>query len=414
MASKKARRSEWTRNKAGGWRRSLGSRGNRVRLFQKRRDGTFYRVVWIPGIGANTKTLKTCDRTEAERLGRALLAELVCGNTQQNDGRITLGELWKRFRIESPSFLDVARTTRKDYRARTTTLLGYFGADCDVTTITPSDAAAYTRKRLAGGIKITEDRITVPVRPRTVEADLVLLKCMLKWATTVRDHTGQRWLKDNPLHGIKRIHEKNPKRPVANWDRFVKTRKAMRELEASSRSERAKDRWIKLELALVIAEATGRRLNSIRQLRWEDIDFDRSRINWRADADKKGKQWTVPLHEELANELEAFRKCLGAIGGWIFARWSDGKQPMDRHLFDHWLTVAEKHAGLPKLEGGLWHPYRRKWATERKDLPISDVAWCGGWSDIETLLRCYQQPDEESLLQVMNHKKKLSNRTASR
>jgi hypothetical protein len=34
---------------------------------------------------------------------------------------------------------------------------------------------------------------------------------------------------------------------------------------------------------------------------------------------------------------------------------------MDRHLFDKWLTVAEREAGLPKLDGGLWHPYRRKW-----------------------------------------------------
>ena len=32
--------------------------------------------------------------------------------------------------------------------------------------------------------------------------------------------------------------------------------------------------------------------------------------------------------------------------------------------------MAKEKAGLPKLEGGLWHPYRRKWATERKYLPL--------------------------------------------
>jgi hypothetical protein len=44
----------------------------------------------------------------------------------------------------------------------------------------------------------------------------------------------------------------------------------------------------------------------------------------------------------------------GAITGWIFAGERTLDQPMDRHLFDKWLHVAERKAKLPKLEGGLW------------------------------------------------------------
>jgi hypothetical protein len=80
---------------------------------------------------------------------------------------------------------------------------------------------------------------------------------------------------------------------------------------------------------------------------------------------------------------------------------------MDRHLFDKWLAAAERMAKLPKLEGGLWHPYRRKWATERKHLPLKDVAAAGGWKDVETLLTCYQQPDQQTLLAVMSEPRKL-------
>jgi hypothetical protein len=69
--------------------------------------------------------------------------------------------------------------------------------------------------------------------------------------------------------------------------------------------------------------------------------------------------------------------------------------------------VAERVARLPKLEGGLWHPYRRKWATERKHLPLKDVAAAGGWKDTETLLTCYQQPDNETLLAVMSEQRKV-------
>jgi hypothetical protein len=83
---------------------------------------------------------------------------------------------------------------------------------------------------------------------------------------------------------------------------------------------------------------------------------------------------------------------------------------MDRHLFDHWLCVAEREAELPKLKGGLWHPYRRKFATERKRHSLKDVAEAGGWRDIETLLQCYQQPDQEALLAVMCEPLKVTER----
>ena len=148
-------------------------------------------------------------------------------------------------------------------------------------------------------------------------------------------------------------------------------------------------------------------MGSIRQLRWEDIDFTHSVIRWRAEADKKRRESVVPAPEALLGELREFRRQLGAVAGWVFAAETAPTQPMDRHLFDKWLMVAERVARLPKLEGGLWHPYRRKWATERKHLPLKDVAAAGGWKDTETLLTCYQQPDNETLLAVMSEQRKV-------
>lgn len=55
---------------------------------------------------------------------------------------------------------------------------------------------------------------------------------------------------------------------------------------------------------------------------------------------------------------------------------------MDRHLFDRWLAVADVKAELPRLEGSLWHAYRRKWASERKHHPLPDVAAADGWKDL--------------------------------
>jgi integrase len=181
----------------------------------------------------------------------------------------------------------------------------------------------------------------------------------------------------------------------------------MQSLAALVTGEAERLRWLKMELALVLAEATGRRLGSIRQLRWEDVNFQRSVIRWRAEADKKGQEWVVPMPPDLAEELRSFRRRLGAVGGLVFGADRNPDVPMDRHLFDKWLSVAERTAKVPKLDGGLWHPYRRKWATERKHHSLKDVAAAGGWKDTETLLRCYQAPDSETLLAVMSEERKL-------
>src|ERR1019366_1875743 len=72
------------------------------------------------------------------------------------------------------------------------------------------------------------------------------------------------------------------------------------------------------------------------------------------------------------------------------------------------LTVeVEAHAELPKLVGGLWHPYRRKWATERKHHALVDVAAASGWRDTRTLLTCYQQRDVDAMLAVMREPRKV-------
>jgi hypothetical protein len=79
---------------------------------------------------------------------------------------------------------------------------------------------------------------------------------------------------------------------------------------------------------------------------------------------------------------------------------------MHRRVFERWLTEAEQVAGLRLLRGGAWHPYRRKWATERKQ-PLVDVAAAGGWKGTQMLVKCYQQPDPDTILAVMSEPSKL-------
>ena len=66
-----------------------------------------------------------------------------------------------------------------------------------------------------------------------------------------------------------------------------------------------------------------------------------------------------------------------------------------------WFLNAEKLAALPKVAGGVFHPYRRLWATERKHLPDVDVCAAGGWRDPKTMHQSYVQADPATVLSVV-------------
>jgi integrase len=409
--------------------RTIGSRGARIRLFERTKGGVYYRAVWDTERGIeDRRSLQTTDRDEADRRARELLAALLREEKLVASGELSLGELWRRYKSECAAFLDNEPRTKKDAEGHAKVLLAFFGDQCDVRGLTEQDQLAFTQKRLAGGIKVSEKRETEIVRARSVEVDLHLLHTMLRWATTVRVRGGQRLLDQNPLAGVRRPREKNPKRPVATYERYLTTRAAVQQLNsaplidnpdwtseqrevAERRHEATRKKWLMLELALILAEATGRRLGSIRQLQWPDIDFTGSTIRWRAESDKKGQEWTVPMPPALRDELKAFRvKMGGAFGGLVFPQLNDPGKALTRDSFGHWLADAEAAAKLSKLDGSLWHAYRRAWATARKDLPVTDVAAAGGWKDVGTLIRCYQQPDDETLLRVMSEPRKVTER----
>jgi integrase len=406
--ARKPSRTEWHQHN-GLWSRSLGNRGIRVRLFQKRSGGQFYRAVWLPDRGEDRRCLMTSDRSEAERLGKELLGAMLRDEEISAPDVLTLGALWHRYKSECVAFLNNTKRSQKEAEGHANILIGFFGEECDVRGLTEQDQLAFTKKRLAGGIKYGEKSKTAKVRTRSVEVDLQLLQTMLRWAVTVRSRSGRRLLEHSPLAGVRRPREKNPKRPVATWERYQATRKAIQDLAANAKSDPQRRQWLKLELALTLAEATGRRLGAIRQLSWDDVDLNRSTIRWRAETDKKGKEWVIPIPASLAEELKIFRRKMGgAFGGLIFPSASDPTTPITRDSFGHLLAAAERKAKLPKLDGSLWHAYRRAWATSRKGLPVVDVAAAGGWSDIGTLMKCYQQADDVTLLEVMSHSKKIS------
>ena len=179
---------------------------------------------------------------------------------------------------------------------------------------------------------------------------------------------------------------------------------------ARAQSEAERLKWVRLQFALWLAEALGRRRGSIVKLRWEDVDLRRREIVWRAESDKKDRRWVSPLSDEHVARLELFRHALGGTVGPVFPRAGDPTRPIPAEMLSQSLLEAEAAGQIEKLDGSLWHAYRRKWASERMHHPIKAVAHAGGWSDVGTLISCYQQPDEEAVLAVLNEPRKRRDR----
>jgi integrase len=132
------------------------------------------------------------------------------------------------------------------------------------------------------------------------------------------------------------------------------------------------------------------------------------KILWRADSDKVGRDWLSPVTPEVRAELEQFRRDRLLVGDALFfpAPNNPGK-PVKVEIASDWLRRAEKLAGLDPLPRGIWHPFRRRWATERKHMSPKDVAEVGGWADTQTLQKCYQIADEETMEAVVLQPRRL-------
>lgn len=82
----------------------------------------------------------------------------------------------------------------------------------------------------------------------------------------------------------------------------------------------------------------------------------------------------------------------------LFPSVRDASKAVLRVVAERWLARAEKLSGQPKLRGGLFHPYRRLWATERKHLADVDVAEAGGWTGTKAMKLAYQSATPAGVL----------------
>ena len=228
-------------------------------------------------------------------------------------------------------------------------------------------------------------------------------------------------LDSNPAKGAKRIVSTVARRyktevpRVDSWT-FRESRKLLEIAEAKEKT---------IYPAVLALLHTGMRRGEMLALRWEDVDFDRSRITIRRakvrgkiTVPKSGKAREVPLSPELADvlrdmaETRHHREGL-TDPGWVF-RTASGQQHMERNFNRSFtrLTTAAAKKGVQPLH---LHCCRHTFATLALESGrnIKWVAEILGHSDPTITLRTYahaMHKDDDDMDFLSNSRGESANR----
>jgi integrase len=392
------------------WSKSFGPYGCRVRVFE-RVGGMIYRETRLKGQRPDIKSLEHRDRGRAVEEAKAHQAKLALGMVDV--GRApTLGAVLDAWEARQKERAAELRPGAETDTARVVTYWkAMLGATTGAAKVTLDAVERACERRRTGAVNARGEAVEadkrLPVRARAVAADLEGLRAAFRWACIKR-----RMLRENPLMGLEIAEEANPRRPVATADRYEKTREVAERVTMELRGDGKRvevPSW--LPELLDLAYATGRRIGAICALRYDDLRLDvkpHGAIRWPRDTDKEDTEWTAAIDERARKALDrvAVDREVGTRGKWpespyLFPSPRTPAHAVSKDLASDWLERAEVLAKLPKLDGSLWHAYRRGWATARKHYPAADVAAAGGWKTRETLERIYNRADPATTLRVI-------------
>ena len=369
---------------AGEWGR------NRVRVFPDPKTG-LYQLEWRDNGHRLTRSLGHREWVRAKRQADEFAAGYagpdLNGKAEAEPEPLTLGGLFDIYGEEvTPT---KGRGTREYDRTALEMFRRFFGEDRKPATLSQRDWDRFIRARREGNVGPSG----LPVSDRTVARDLRLLLAVLNWATRSRDEEGGLLLDSNPLKGLRVPQEKNPTRVVLS----------QAEYEALLRVS-AKIGW-RFRVALVLAHETGHRIGAIRQLRWSDVDMGAGIIRWRAEHEKSGFEHRTPVTAEALGVLaEAWKENRRTGDAPVLPAPRDPDSSMSHAVARYWWKRAEALAGLERKRGRGWHSLRRKFASDLMDQPLKVLCELGGWRTAQTVLQCYQRPDEERLKKALDER----------
>ena len=271
------------------------------------------------------------------------------------------------------------------------------GAGFEISNLSPSNVARFVTDRRSGALAPQlRGRESAGVRAGTIDGDFRWLRSVFNFARHHKVDGGRRLLPVDPLDDLPAWpkeknspwpKEKNKRKPVASEERYTRTQEHTDTVDPNGR----------LRCILALARFTGRRESAICGLRVNDVLRDNAAvakelagagmderiaghmphgaIRWSDETDKEGFLFIAPLSEQAREEIDRYLRKNPRVGDVpLFPAARNGLKAIRRDVAARWLIKAEEKAKLPKLKRGVYHPYRRLWASERKALPSKDVA----------------------------------------
>ena len=372
---------------AGEWGR------NRVRVFPDPKTGLF-QIEWRENGRRLSRSLKHREwaraKKQADEFAAGFAGPEMHGKAEAESEPLTLGTLFDIYGEEvTPT---KGERSRMHDRAATTMFLGCFGRDRKPASLSQRDWDRFIRARRSGKVGPSGR----PVSDRMIEYDLKFLIAVLNWAAKSRDEQGRLLLDSNPLKGLKAPKEKNPVRVVLAEEEYQVLLKVSCQID-----------W-RFRVALVVAHETGHRIGAIRQIRWSDIDMEGGVVRWRAEHDKSGYEHRTPVTAEAIAALEEARKRNPGIGDTpLLPAARNPSACVGSALARVWWKNAQNLAGLDPKPGRGWHSLRRKFASDLMDQPLKVLCELGGWKTAQTVLQCYQRPDEGQLRKALERRRRI-------
>lgn len=382
MARTKRRRRGYS---AGEWGR------NRVRVFPDPRTGVI-QIEWRENGRRITRSLGHRDWNRAKIQADEVAAAGPIRPRHRHRARatpkpLTLKRLFDIYGEEVTA--TKAEATQRRDAACTRMFLRLFGGDRHPATLSQRDWDRFIRERRSGRVGLSGK----PASNTTIAADLAFLTMVLNWATRSRDEQGRLLLQSNPLKGLKKPVQKNPRRVLVTEPEYQALLGVSLEVD-----------W-RFHVALVLAHETGHRIGAIRKLRWSDIDFEGGAIRWRAEHEKTGYGHLTPATAEAVAALEEARKRNRGVGDApVLPHTKDPSKCITHSIAARWWRIAGELAGLEPKHGRGWHSLRRKFASDLMDQPLKVLCELGGWKTAQTVLRCYQRADQARLRKALERR----------
>lgn len=352
------------------WSYTSGEKGcNRVRAFAHPVTGRIF--LEFREAGRRTRVALGHRDCEAAKVAAERAAIALREHKSLPSGALRLGTLFDNYMREvSPQ----KGPSAQGHDKRAVRLFSEcWGAAREVSSLSRRDWDGFISWRREKGDQRPGGAQGRPLRNRVIIQDLKFMRAVLNWAMQAGGTIGGCGLDRNPLQGFPFPKDSGVRRPVILAEAYEKMTRVAPEVSPVC------------ALLLLVVHETGHRIGAVRQLRWSDLNLDvtGANIHWRAETDKLKLDRNTPLSDGAAEALRAsWRKRGDLRDGWVFPSPDDASQPVSRHRVRFWWKRLETLAGLPRESGRGWHSFRRKFATELKHVPLTDLAFLGGGSQL--------------------------------